>query len=157
MQEFSLPMSPGEGSFVTNTGDEVGTFGDSPVDVHKDAEEPDENVKLGVGLSTKSVSGRHTKNSPTERLLSPAVHECERPRFGLIAAPPFGTKSRSSIAASRFSIVGGFPIFDSNPAKGDEEFFPTQSRQPRASPRARSQRLTSRAGRPQRLAHTLLE
>ena len=80
MQEFSLPMSPGEGSFVTNTGDEVGTFGDSPVDVHKDAEEPDENVKLGVGLSMKSVSGRHTKNSPTEILLSPAVHKCERPR-----------------------------------------------------------------------------
>ena len=99
MQEFSLPMSLGEGSFVTNEGDGVGTFGDSPVDAHEDAEEPDENVKLGVGLSTKSVSGRHTKDSSTETLLSPAVHESERPRFGLITVRPFGTKSQSSIAA----------------------------------------------------------
>ena len=76
IQEFSLPMSPGEGSFVTNAGDGVGTFGDGPVDAHKDAEKPNENVKLGVGLSTKSVSGRHAKDSPTEMLLSPAVHKC---------------------------------------------------------------------------------
>ena len=125
--------------------------------MHEDAEEPDENVKLGIGISKKSVSGRHTKDSPTEALLSPAARECEQPRFGLIAARPFGTKSRSSIAASRFSVVDGFLIFDSDPAKGDEELFPTQNRQPRASPRVRSQQLTSRAGRPQSLAHTLLE
>ena len=42
MQEFSLPMSPGEGLFVTNKGVGVGTFGDGPVDAHDDAEEPDE-------------------------------------------------------------------------------------------------------------------
>ena len=61
MQELTLPMSPGEGLFATNEGDGVGTFGDGPVDAHKDAEEPDKNVKLGVGISTRSVSGRHTK------------------------------------------------------------------------------------------------
>ena len=32
-----------------------------------------------------------------------------------------------------------FPIFDSDPAKGEEAFLLTQSRQRRASPRARSQ------------------
>ena len=46
MQEFSLPMSPKEGLFVTNEGDGVGTFGDDPIDAHKGAEEPDETSSL---------------------------------------------------------------------------------------------------------------
>jgi hypothetical protein len=38
----------------------------SPVEAQDEIDEPDENVKLGVGLSTKSVSGGHVKDSPTE-------------------------------------------------------------------------------------------
>ena len=153
MQELGLPMSPGEGLFVTNEDEGVGKVGDGLVEAQNDVDEPEEYVRLSVGLSTKSTLGGHVKDSQPEMLLSSAVHDFERPRFGLTAARPFCTKSRSSMAASRLSIVGAFPIFDSNPAKGEEELFLTQSRQPRAH----SQQLTSRARRPQRFAHTLLK
>jgi hypothetical protein len=107
MQKLGLPLSPGKVVFVTNEDEGVGKVGDGPVEAQDDVDAPEEYVK----------------DSQPEMLLSPAVHDFERPRFGLTAARPFGTKSRSSMAASRLSIVGAFPIFDSNPANGEEEFF----------------------------------
>ena len=103
MLGFDLQLSPGEGSFVTNKGDGVGIFGDGPVDAHEDAEEPEENVKLGVGLSTKSVSGGYVKDCPPETLLSPEVQDCERPRFKLFATRLGGKKSRSQMVSKEIS------------------------------------------------------
>jgi hypothetical protein len=78
---------------------QVGKVGDNPVEAQDDVDELEEYIKLGVELSMKSTSGGHVNDSPPETLLSPAVHDFEQPRFGLITARLFGTKSRFSMAA----------------------------------------------------------
>ena len=40
MQELGLPMSPGEGLFVTNEDEGVGKVGDGPVEAQDDVDEP---------------------------------------------------------------------------------------------------------------------